>query len=213
MRTIGRHGGDLQIIGQQSNSTRDSMRNPPGGRTSLSKRSKPVLPATGPPRGRHAGRGQLPHNPLMAGRRRRTAAAALLWRHFRCRYHSSNHSTDRGRRLRWKKKIGLKKRVVDEPNNRTTRRALSQSCVGPPCPKGSAIGRRARAVGVRVELDLRGLVAVVVGSAQSSARPCEHVHHRCARDDASTLLRACHGCLKRSSGGEQGEAQRGLHGL
>ena len=103
----------------------------------------------------------------------------------------------------------MKRKRVDEPNDRTTARSLIV-----PLPEGKRyIGRCACAVGVRVEFDLRGLVAVVVGSAQSSARPCEHVHHRCARDDASTLLRACHGCLKRSSGGEQGEAQRGLHHL
>jgi hypothetical protein len=37
--------------------------------------------------------GQLPHNPLMAGRRRRTAAAAHRSPRFRCRCRSSNRST------------------------------------------------------------------------------------------------------------------------
>ena len=70
----------------------------------------------------------------------------------------------------------------------------------------------AAGVRVRVKLDLRCSVIVVIASAQCGTRGPVQVH-RCPIRDDSTLLRACHGCLKRSSGGEQGEAQRGLHGL
>ena len=157
------------------------------------------------------GRGQLPHNLLMAGRRRRTAAAALRWPRCRCRYHSSSRSTGRGRRLRWKKKDRLER--ASSTRRTTERRRALANLRRFPVPEGKRyIRRRARAVGVRVEFNLRCSVIVVCSGTKCTARRSENVH-RCALRDDSALLRACHGCLKRSSGGEQGEAQRGLHHL
>ena len=45
---------------------------------------------------RSPARGRTQTNPLMAGRRRRTPAAALRWRRCRCRCRSSNRSTCAG---------------------------------------------------------------------------------------------------------------------
>ena len=97
MRTIGDRGGVLQIIvtWPEQFDPRDSMRNPPGGGRVLGNAPN-ALPATGPPRGRHTrAAGQL-HTHLMAGRRRRTPAAALRWRRCRCRCRSSSRSTCAG---------------------------------------------------------------------------------------------------------------------
>ena len=155
--------------------------------------------------------GQLPHNPLMAGRRRRTAAAALLSRPIQYIYRSSSRSTGRGRRLRWKKKDRLER--ASSTRRTTERRRALANLRRFPVPEGKRyIRRRARAVGVRVEFNLRCSVIVVCSGTKCTARRSENVH-RCALRDDSALLRACHGCLKRSSGGEQGEAQRGLHHL
>ena len=58
--------------------------------STLSKRSKQPYQPPDPPRGR------TQTNPLMAGRRRRTPAAALRWRRCRCRCRSSSRSTCAG---------------------------------------------------------------------------------------------------------------------
>ena len=58
--------------------------------STLRKRSKQPYQPPDPPRGR------TQTNPLMAGRRRRTPAAALRWRRCRCRCRSSSRSTCAG---------------------------------------------------------------------------------------------------------------------
>ena len=65
----------------------------PGGGRFLGKHQTPYQPQVPRQAATRGPRGIFHNSPLMAGRRRRTAAAALLWRHFRCRYHSSNRST------------------------------------------------------------------------------------------------------------------------
>ena len=67
-----------------------------GGPTSLRKRTKRLTSHRSPTRPPHAGRGPTSHSPLMAGRRRRTPAAALRWRRCRCRCRSSSRSTCAG---------------------------------------------------------------------------------------------------------------------
>ena len=98
MRTIGDRGGVLQIIvtWPEQFDPRDSMRNPPGGGRVLGKRTKRLTSHRSPTRPPHAGRGPTSHSPLMAGRRRRTPAAALRWRRCRCRCRSSSRSTCAG---------------------------------------------------------------------------------------------------------------------
>ena len=67
-----------------------------GGPTSLRKRTKRLTSHRSPTRPPHAGRGPTSHSPLMAGRRRRTPAAALRWPRCRCRCRSSSRSTCAG---------------------------------------------------------------------------------------------------------------------
>ena len=56
-----------------------------------------AYPATGPHEAATRGpRGNFHNSPLMAGRRRRTPAAALRWRRCRCRCRSSSRSTCAG---------------------------------------------------------------------------------------------------------------------
>ena len=61
-----------------------------GSESTLRKRSKQPYQPPDPPRGR------TQTNPLMAGRRRRTPAAALRWPRCRCRCRSSSRSTCAG---------------------------------------------------------------------------------------------------------------------
>ena len=63
---------------------------PTRSQSTLSKRSKQPYQPPDPPRGR------TQTNPLMAGRRRRTPAAALRWQRCRCRCRSSSRSTCAG---------------------------------------------------------------------------------------------------------------------
>ena len=78
----------------------------------------------------------------------------------------------------------MKRKRVDEPNDRTTARSLAVLPV--PLPEGKRyIGRRARAVGVRVEFNFGRFVPIIISSAQSSTRRREHVYHRYARDSTT----------------------------
>ena len=140
---------------------------------------------------RQAAAGQLPHNLLMAGRRRRTAAAALRWPRCQYIYRSSNRSTCAEIECHSSPPRSTRRRPRDRLCSMawrvTTVRTTTQDnlrLTGRVPHRRSQIA--AADVRVRVEFNFGRLVAVVVGSAQSSARPCEHVHHRCARDDAST---------------------------
>ena len=109
MRTIGAHGGDWQTTKHLAKKNRqfdprECYEEPSrvGGRDLVNVANEPYRPQA--PRGRHTGRGATStQSTLMAGRRRRTAAAALLSRPIQYICRSSSRSTGRGRRLRWKK--------------------------------------------------------------------------------------------------------------
>ena len=74
----------------QAKQAKQSQMDPTRSETTLSKRSKQPYQPPDPPRGR------TQTNPLMAGRRRRTPAAALRWPRCRCRCRSSSRSTCAG---------------------------------------------------------------------------------------------------------------------
>ena len=94
-----RHGNLTQIaafnsrpqagLAQAKQRNRANM-DPTRSQSTLSKRSKQPYQPPDPPRGR------TQTNPLMAGRRRRTPAAALRWPRCRCRCRSSSRSTCAG---------------------------------------------------------------------------------------------------------------------
>ena len=152
----------------------------------LSKRSKQPYQPPDPPRGR------TQTNPLMAGRRRRTPAAALRWPRCRCRCRSSSRSTCAGIECHSSPPRSTRRRPRDRLCSMAWRFTTASALIPRitwltgRVPHSRSIQIAAAGGRVRIKLNLRCSVIIICSGTKRSARRREHVHHRCARDDAST---------------------------
>ena len=137
-------------------------------------------------------RGRTQTNPLMAGRRRRTPAAALRWPRCRCRCRSSSRSTCAGIECHSSPPRSTRRRPRDRLCSMAWRFTTASALIPRitwltgRVPHSRSIQIAAAGGRVRIKLNLRCSVIIICSGTKRSARRREHVHHRCARDDAST---------------------------